>query len=1071
MIRVLFIVAMLPALFSPALSDAPGQVVVESATTRLIVAIENGRAHLAAVENPQTGESIRFDPESADFVISTDQGEVSAKELTVTGVLSNDRVTYITMDGAKLCVTQRFEVFDSGCIKRSLELFAKEPVFIEKVSLVDLRLAAEPRSSVNHQARFLVFERGGVFITVEMPMPSRNIRLDKDRHLQTVYEPRSQLNKNESYHTVPAVFAAWNGKLLDGFDAYRDYTYELSGWREYAAVRASSETPPALTTAYDAYKAVDDDPTTRWRSQRSASGTHWLEIELPEAARFDTMELVLDNPQFRPVLERVPVFRRWRLQIWTGNDWADAASGSEPPSAPVRFPEVRAKKIRFLVEGCVEPFSIWDLKLYLNLGESVIPENVCSRFCVSRGIRMPFTYFNTWYIRHPGIGRLQRARGLLTYDKVLPLIPLAADCGLDCFVLDSGWKYQWYGVGLNPRWEIEFPYGEKPFADAARQAGITLAGWFNFFWLEGESRDLQWRAVKREGTPQRQMCLLSGYYDFVKKEMLSQIRNNGMLVMKIDGFVPPDECWANDHNHKPGPVRDATWLKFMQLVEELKRQYPALRLGIYTWDPFWLKYSELVHTYEDHGGLTPGELAPTRAKMNFMHDREMFNEAYWRYLVWNQIEGSAIISDKTPEWKEELIGNLACSTRRQISTDLGTFTAEERNWIRSCLDWSRRNAAYLECFRPFFPNQKVSEPWGLQRCRDLEKGLGIDVLECNTLEGYAHINHDEGYVFVFNPTFQGAEYEVPISSDLGFSASAANLHAQVIYPYFEDLSFGTAKSTRKLFGFGDIIRGWLPAQKHIVIRIRKAAIRPLVEHCRYVVKETIWDSVELEIRAEPRAGGGSIKTKLVPPEGVVFERVVINGKPSTPSQDGTYEISLTVPQQGNVSVHNVKETSHGAKKSVTADIRVSGDLRDGQLMLFLLRSIPNGKQRTEKAEPGDLDFRLTVNDQTLEGALGDTLEKDWETDAQAGWWHFRLPEGLRAFKVGIECSEKVQPVLVYSAVQESNTVEISAYYSRESNKRLLTCEDPEAFFHDSFPVEREYFPIVKPSVLTERQTN
>lgn len=1059
--RTLIILALL-SIVAPAACSPPPKIIIESSTTRLILATTDTHTYLSTIENLHTGEQLQFTSDSADFVISTDAGEINSSDLKVTDVFSDRRITYVVMEGEKLTVTQRFETFESGCIKRSLELFAKTKMFIERVSLVDLRLATKPETTVNHQARFLALKKGGVFLTVEMPLPCRNISVDKEGHLRTAYEPRCELQEGEVYQTAAAVFATWTGGLQDGFDRYRDYTYELSGWREYAIVKASSESAATLTTAYDAYKAVDDDPTTRWRSLRSPSGIHWLEIELPEPMRFDTMKLLLDNPSFRPVLERPAEFARWRLQVWTDRGWADIASGTEAPAEPVRFSEAYAAKIRLLVEGCVEPFSIWDLRLYKDFGTAVIPENICSRFWISRTVRMPFTYFNTWYIRHPGIGRLQRARGLLTYDKVLPLIPLAADCGLDCFVLDSGWKYQWYGIGLNPRWEIEFPNGERPFAEAANRAGITLAGWFNFFWLEGESRDLQWRAVRKDGMPQRQMCLLSGYYDFVKKEMLSQIRNNGMLVMKIDGFVPPDECWATDHNHKPGPVRDATWLKFMQLVEELKRQYPALRLGIYTWDPFWLKYSELVHTYEDHGGLTPGELAPTRAKMNFMHDREMFNEAYWRYLVWNQIEGSAIISDRTPEWKEELIGNLACSTRRQISTDLGTFTAEERNWIRSCLDWSRKNAVYLERFRPFFPNPSVREPWGFDRCRDLEKNLGIDVLECNTLEGYAHINGDEGYVFLFNPTLQGAEFTVPITQELGFTSNARNLYAHVIYPYYEDLTPRLRDSKIKLLAYGDRLKGWLPAQKHIVIRIKKDPIRPLIEGCRYVVRETIWDSVELDVRAECSSGNEKVRTRLVPPEGVVFERLTVNGKPIPPSEDGSYELTLSVPKTGNVVVSNRKEAARDGRKVISAEVYITGDLTDGELMLFLLRDIPSGKRRLDKPAAGELDFRLNVNGKPVEGSLGDTLDKDWETEPEAGWWRFALPAGMKKFEIKLECSEKVHPVLLYSAVQESNAVRIIGYYSRSANKRLLTCEDPEAFFHDRFPDEREYFSIIKP---------
>jgi len=1057
------VVVVLAALLTAGPSHgAVGEVVIESGVTRLTVHVSpaNSEALLTSISNKETGESAALSPDSADFALTTDKGEFKAADFKVRDVVSNDRVTYIVMEGESLDVTQRFEAWPSGCVKRSLELFAKTPIRVEKVSLIDLKLAQQPERSVNHQARFLVLKKGGVMLTVEMPMPSRNVRLTSDGRLKSEYEPMRQLEEGESFETVPAVYMAWTGDILAGFDKHRDYTYELSGWREYATVTASSESHAALTTAYDAYKAVDDDPTTRWRSEKSLDGRHWIEIEFPEPVRFDTMELKLDNPDFRPVLETPPAFEKWRLQVWSESGWRDVAAGTEAPGEPVRLAETRAAGARLVIEGCVERFSVWDLRLYKDLGKDVIPENVCSRFWVDRDVRMPFTYFNTWYIRHPGIGRLQRARGLLTYDKVLPLIPPAAQCGLDNFVLDSGWKYMWYGIGRNPKWEVEFPDGERPFAEAARRAGITLAGWHYFFWLEGEKRDIQWRALNKNGSPQRQMCLLSGYYDWVKREMLDRIRNDGMLLMKIDGFVPPEECWATDHDHKPGSVRDATWLKFMQLAEEIKRQYPRFRLGVYTWDPFWLKYSEIVHTYEDHGGLTRGELAPTRARMNYMHDREMFNEAYWRYLIWNQVEGSMIISDKTPEWREEVIGNLAGPTRRQISTDLGTFTAEERNWIRDCLAWSRKNARFLERFRPFFPNASVKEPWGLERCRDLEKNLGIDVLESNTLEGYAHIDQNEGYVFVFNPTFHGAKFAVPITAELGFDKEAKGLTAQVIYPYFENLGPGSSAQGNFGLAFGDVIEGWLPAEKHIVIRIMKQPIRPVLAECRYAVAETIWDRVELEARAEPADKAATVKAKLAPPKGVVFDSLTVNGRAVPACADGSYEFALQVPVRGQVETRSQPAVIKNGRKTISTEVVVKGDLSDGRLMLFLMRRIPSGRDRLEKAAPGELDFRLLVNGKPLEGELGDTLDKDWENEKNAGWWVFGVPSDSHRFVVSLECSEKVRPVLVYSAVQDSKAARLVGYYSREKNSGKLTAEDSEAFFHGAFPEEREYYPVI-----------
>lgn len=60
---------------------------------------------------------------------------------------------------------------------------------------------------------------------------------------------------------------------------------------------------------------------------------------------------------------------------------------------------------------------------------------------------------------------------------------------------------------------------------------------------------------------------------------------------------------------------------------------------------------------------------------------------------------------------------------------------------------------------------------------------------------------------------------------------------------------------------------------------------------------------------------------------------------------------------------------------ITAQVEVRGDLIDGKLMLFLLRDIPPGKQRAEKAASGKSKFRLLVNRKSLDGCLGDTLER------------------------------------------------------------------------------------------------
>ncbi|MDO8589618.1 MAG: discoidin domain-containing protein [Armatimonadota bacterium] len=1037
-------------------SALPPQAIVESGVTSLVIDLADGHAALKSIANKETGETTAFAPESSDFELTTDQGVLKRTDFKVTDVISEGRGAYVLMDGEKAAVTERYEVFDSGCVKRSLQVFAKAPIYIEKVSLVNLKLNERPARIIQHNARFFAAGKGGWFVTAEMPMPARAMNLSKENVLWTEYTPGQQLQAGESAETVPAVFRAWTGEMSDGYEAYRDYTYELSGWRKHATVRTSSESPPALTTAYDGYKAVDDDTTTRWRADKGLGGTHWLEIEFPSPVTFNTMVVLFDNEDARPALEKPVPFAQYHVQVWADEGWKDIATGEDPPSGPVRFADTLAGKVRFLVDGCFGRFSLFDFRLHRDLGKAnIISENLCSRFSVDQGTRMPFTYFNTWYISHPGTGRLQRARGLLTYQTVLPQIPLAAQCGIDNFVLDSGWKYAWSGVGINPGWPVEFYDGERPFVEAADRAGINLAAWFYFFWLEGDKYDHQWRVVRKDGKYERAMCFLSGYYDFVKTEFLNQIRNSHMKVMKVDGFVPSEECWATNHNHKPGATGDAAWLAFMRMVQEIKKQYPDFRIGPYTWDGSWVKYSELIHTYQDHGGLTAGELAPTRAKANYMHDREMFNEAYWRYLVRNQIEGSALIQDKTADWKEEVIGNLAGPTRRQISTDLLSFSADERNWIRSCMNWSRKNANYLEQFKPFFPNPVVMEPWGLHRNRGMEKQLGVDVLECNTLEGYAHISRDEGYIFIFNPTFHGADYAIPISEDLGFTSGAKDLVFQVIYPYLEDI----VPDGKRVFAYGETVKGYLPAEKHVVIKVTHQPIPLLAGNCRYTVNETIYDSVNLTLRAAPTAKGGVVRTRLVPPSGVVFGELTANGKSVSPAKDGAYEFTLQSPVTGAIIVDRKPARKKNGKVTTTARVSISGDLLQPSLMLFLYRAGQSDREKLPKAESGQMEYRLLVDGKRLEGAYGDTFEKDWETEKNAGWWVFKLPANRRRFTVTVECTDKVTPVLLLSAKQDHKEISIIGKYDRNSNKGVISKGDEETFFHTVFPDETEYFPI------------
>ena len=1047
---------------STRLVGLPPQVVVESRRVKIAIDLADGSALLKSITNKDAGDVVTFAPESADFVLTTDGGELTRKDFRVTNVIDHGRVVYIVLDGESLAVTERYEVFDSGCVKRSLEVFPKVPVFLQKIALVNLMPVEKPSDRVAHKSLFLKYGKGGLFFDTEMPLPSRVARISKDGHIVSNYEPMRRMKPGDSLVTRPLVMGAWKGDLAGGYEAARSYTYELSVTRQRAIATVSSQSAPEKEAAYDAYKALDDDPNTRWMTKTDMGGKHWLEVEFPEPVTFNTFLMTLDNRETRPMLDNPPPIGAYHLQAWTGGKWTDLATATNAPTGKVRFADTVAAKIRLTIDGCYGRFSLWDFQLYRDADSPhVLPENLCSKLWADQDIPMPFTYYNTWYARFKGYGSMERTT-LLTYKTIVPTISMAAQCGLENLVMDAYWKYDWWGTGLNPKWPTEFPEGEKPFTEAADKAGVKLAAWFHFFRLRGDKYDWQWRAVNKDGNNQPGMCLLSGYYDFAKDELLRQIRNSHMKLVKFDGFVPPSECYAKNHNHEPGPVRDAQYLAFIQMIEEIRKQYPDFRMAIYSgaWDASWIKYAELIHTYEDHGGITAGELAPTHAKAVYMHDRELFNAGYWDYLLYNQIEGSTIIGAKTLDWREEVIGNLAQSTRRQISTDLGAFTPDERNWIRDCMNWSRVNARFLCKIRPFFPNRSVTEPWGNDLLRGLSSGLRVEAQQSNTLEGYAHISGNEGYVFIFNPTLRGAEYSIPVTETLGFDSAASRLSFRVIYPYTASVAEGMA--------LGGTVKGYLPAAKHVVIKVTRNPDPMLLPGCAYTAQDTIWDYSNLTAVAAPDAKGGVFKTKLTPPVGVVLGSVTVNGDTAPVSKDGSCEITLQRPIAGRVDSSVEPTKAKAGRKTTSARVTVLGDLANKSLMLFLYKPGKAASGKLPKAEPGQMVFRLLIDGKPVEGRLGETM--DWEPEKTAGWWVFDLPAVKKTFRASVETSDTVRPVLLLSARQDRKAAEMVVRYSKVS-KGMLTTGDPDAFLHADFPDGPDYFPILDLREETRKGTS
>jgi hypothetical protein len=95
---------------------------------------------------------------------------------------------------------------------------------------------------------------------------------------------------------------------------------------------------------YEAGKANDNDPSTRWNSVISSAAGEWLELDFSTATTFNGAE----------ILQEVTwtLITSYRLQYWNGSSWIDAYVGRNMQALERdRFPAVVSQKIRLWVES------------------------------------------------------------------------------------------------------------------------------------------------------------------------------------------------------------------------------------------------------------------------------------------------------------------------------------------------------------------------------------------------------------------------------------------------------------------------------------------------------------------------------------------------------------------------------------------------------------------------------------------------------------------------------------------------------------------------------------------------
>jgi len=105
-----------------------------------------------------------------------------------------------------------------------------------------------------------------------------------------------------------------------------------------------------------AANAADGDGfTTRWSAAGGKTAGEWLEVDLGQPMRFDSVTL-------RPFDERI---KGYKVQAWDGANWGDAYVGKQLGPHPERrqFPAVTARRVRLLVTEAKEPPSLWEIEV------------------------------------------------------------------------------------------------------------------------------------------------------------------------------------------------------------------------------------------------------------------------------------------------------------------------------------------------------------------------------------------------------------------------------------------------------------------------------------------------------------------------------------------------------------------------------------------------------------------------------------------------------------------------------------------------------------------------------------
>ena len=374
----------------------------------------------------------------------------------------------------------------------------------------------------------------------------------------------------------------------------------------------------------------------------------------------------------------------------------------------------------------------------------VVGDNMDSR-------RAAFVY-NSWYA-------LGYTDAEPNEKSCLKQIDAAADLGVDLYVLDAGWQAHCGDWEPDPR---KFLHGLKPVADHCHEKGLRFGLWVDCRMACSCSRVYaehpEWR-VRREGGGFYEdefvghkvvaMCLGGGFGEWIKTRFVQLVKELELDCLKVDNVMVLSyyslwrECHADNHDHPPGASHRAAWQQWVEIMDAVR----AARPGI------------LIESIPSGLSLLGKQHFVWSA--DYQHRPDWMREAYFYRALLHHMACThppVCIHQGWPstECKDLHELDVLCAStigsnvQTGMTGSLESMTEPQKALLKEWIAWWRTNKRYLGVYQHLF---EESPPIPLETATDdcLTQTLAAK-WEPTTVDGFAHLLPDGGWVFLFNPT-------------------------------------------------------------------------------------------------------------------------------------------------------------------------------------------------------------------------------------------------------------------------------------------------------------------------------